>query len=152
MTHSIGSIPIEGPWDAEDILAFLDRTRVPMRIAVNRPSGYPMVTPIWHHWADGAIWSATRPNSALARALERDDRCAFDISIDQPPYKGIRGKGRVLLEKDGGVLLGILIDKFMSNEAPRFREMLLRKADDEYAIKIIPERLTSWDFTQRMSG
>jgi len=30
--------------------------------------------------------------------------------------------------------------------------MLLRKADDEYAIKIIPERLTSWDFTQRMSG
>ena len=152
MTHSIGSIPIEGPWDAEDILAFLNRTRVPMRIAVNRPSGYPMVTPIWHHWADGAIWSATRPTSALARALERDGRCSFDISIDQPPYKGIRGKGRVLLEKDGGALLGNLIDKFMSNEAPKLKEMLLRKADDECAIKIIPERITSWDFTQRMSG
>ncbi|MEK9904212.1 MAG: pyridoxamine 5'-phosphate oxidase family protein [Rhodospirillales bacterium] len=152
MMKSIGGISIEGPWDAENILDFLNKTRVPMRIAVNRPSGYPMVTPVWHHWADGALWSATRPNSALARALKRDDRCSFDISIDSPPYRGVRGRGRALLQMDGGALLGNLIEKFMSNDTPKFREMLLRKAEDEYAIKIIPDRLTSWDFTNRMSG
>ena len=151
MGKSVGGILIEGPWSSKEILDYLNATRAPMRLAVNRKSGYPMVIPIWHLWSDGALWSAIRPNSALARALKGDGRCSFDISINSPPYKGVRGRGIAILEANGQEILEKLVAKFTADSALKFREMLLRQSHDELAVRLIPERLTAWDFTNRMS-
>jgi len=143
---------LRGPWDEATLLDFVARTAAPMRLAVNRPSGFPLLTPLWHIWADGEIWAAARSRSAVIRSLRRDGRCAFEISVETPPYMGVRGHGHALIESNGKEVLEILLSRFMGDAAPNFRKRLLNAAQQgESAIRIRPERLTSWDFAKRMA-
>ena len=142
---------VRGPWSLQETIAFLDATRAPMRPAVNCASGFPLLTPLWHIWFDDALWAAAKPDSAIVRALRRDGRCAFDISVETPPYKGVRGRGDATIESNGLAVLQRLLDRFVGDEAPAFRARLLRDSADECAIRIDPIRLTSWDFSKRMA-
>jgi hypothetical protein len=110
-----------------------------------------MVTPVWHLWADGDIWAASRPSSALVRRLREDPRCTLEISCEQPPYKGVRGRGLAEIEANGEKLLKQLLSRFMGGAAPNFQARLLKASNDECAIRIRPSGLTSWDFGHRMS-
>lgn len=148
---SNGNTSIRGPWSFDEAVAFIQETDVPMRLAVNGASGFPILTPLWHIWIDGAIWAAAKPNSAIVRALARDPKCAFDISIETPPYKGVRGRGHATLEANGLALLKRLLDRYMGEAAPTFQANLLRASNDECAICIQPEYMTSWDFSIRMA-
>ena len=141
---------MDGPWSLVETVAFMHETNAPMRLAVNGASGFPILTPLWHIWIEGASWAAVKPNSAIARALRRDPRCAFDISIETPPYKGVRGRGHANIEPNGASLLQRLLDRYMGAEAPNFQARLLRDSKDECAICIQPTQMTSWDFSKRM--
>lgn len=152
MTTRIPAGVLRGPWDERTFLQFVDGTRAPMRLAANCPSGFPMVTPLWHVWAEGAVWAAARPGSALVRNLKRDGRCAFEISVQTPPYKGVRGHGHAVVESNGRAVLEDVLARFMGDRAPEFQARLLRDADDECAIRIRPDRLTAWDFSRRMAA
>ncbi|MGZ0188079.1 MAG: pyridoxamine 5'-phosphate oxidase family protein [Alphaproteobacteria bacterium] len=143
---------IRGPWSLAEAVAFMHETNAPMRLAVNGASGFPILTPLWHIWIEGALWAAAKPNSAIVRALRRDPRCAFDISIETPPYKGVRGRGHAKIETNGVSLLQRLIERYMGSEAPNFQARLLRSSKDENAICIQPTQLTSWDFSKRMGN
>jgi len=141
---------VQGPWSLAKAVAFLHRTKAPMRLAVNGASGFPVMTPLWHIWLDDALWAAAKPNAAIVRALRRDSRCAFDISIETPPYMGVRGRGDATIEADGVTVLKRLLDRFMGAESPEFQARLLQASKDECAIRIDPIKLTSWDFSKRM--
>lgn len=151
MTNLKPEIALQGPWSLDEIASFFCSVRVPMRLAANGASGFPMVTPVWHLWADGEIWAASRPSSALVRRLRDDPRCAFEISCEQPPYKGVRGRGIAEIEANGEDVLKQLLGRFMGAAAPNFQARLLEAAQDECAIRIRPSRLTSWDFGRRMA-
>jgi len=143
---------IRGPWSLSEAVAFMHETNVPMRLAVNGASGFPILTPLWHFWIDGSLWAAAKPSSAIVRALRNDPRCAFDISIETPPYKGVRGRGQAKIETNGVPLLQSLLDRYMGTEAPDFQANLLHASKDECAICIEPTQLTSWDFSKRMGS
>jgi len=65
---------------------------------------------------------------------------------------GVRGHGHALIESNGKEVLEILLSRFMGDAAPNFRKRLLNAAQQgESAIRIRPERLTSWDFAKRMA-
>ena len=142
---------LAGPWDEAAIGAFLDETAVPMRLAANTASGFPTVTPLWFRWRERALWAAAKPDAAIVRLLRKDGRCAFDISIETPPYCGVRGRGVATVLPDGQQVLEALVDRFVGAEKPGFRAWLLARSQDECAIRIDPERLTSWDFRKRMA-
>lgn len=142
---------IRGPWSMAETVAFIQTTNAPMRLAVNGASGFPILTPLWHIWIEGAVWAAAKPNSAIVRALRRDPRCAFDISIETPPYKGVRGRGHAQIETNGIPVLKRLLDRFMGAQAPVFQARLLHASTDECAIRIQTSQLTSWDFSKRMA-
>ncbi len=143
---------IRGPWTKGEMAAFLQSTTAPMRLAVNGSSGFPVLTPLWHLWSDGSIWAAARPNSAMVRNLRRDPRCAFEVSIETPPYKGVRGRGHATIEPNGLEVLQRLLDRFMGSDSPAFQERLLQGSQDEAAIRIRPTELISWDFSKRMAN
>ena len=150
MTERKPEIALQGPWGMDEIASFLCNVHVPMRIAANGTSGFPMVTPVWHLWADGNIWAASRPSSALVRGLRGDPRCAFDISCEQPPYKGVRGRGIAEIEANGEYVLEQLLSRFMGATAPSFQARLLKAARDECAIRIRASGFTTWDVCRRM--
>lgn len=151
MTDHTSDLRLSGPWNEDEVASFVGGVRAPMRLAANGASGFPLVTPVWHLWADGDIWAASRPSSALVRRLREDPRCAFEISCEQPPYKGVRGRGLAEIEANGEKVLKQLLSRFMGTDAPNFQARLLKASHDECAIRIRPLRLTSWDFGRRMA-
>jgi nitroimidazol reductase NimA-like FMN-containing flavoprotein (pyridoxamine 5'-phosphate oxidase superfamily) len=140
-----------GPWDRSQIQAFLDDTVIPIRIAsAGRTS--PLVQSLWFLYDEDALWCASQVDSVLTRRLHADPRCGFEIAGDLPPYRGVRGSGRAeLLPERAATVLPRLISRYLGDEPSPLATWLLSRVDSEVAIRISDLRVTSYDFTSRMS-
>ncbi|WP_424015447.1 pyridoxamine 5'-phosphate oxidase family protein [Halorubrum xinjiangense] len=150
-----------GPWDRDRVDEFLADARVPVRLGCRTPSDRPWIVSLWFAWdADagsasdeptGAIRCATSANADLVEFVEHDDEVSFDVSTNDPPYKGIRGRGRATVVPDEEKrLLRSLLTKYLGGTDNATAERLLRPERDEVEIRIEPERLHAWDYTERM--
>lgn len=141
----------KGPWSRREAQRFLDGTRVPIRLACNGTSGHPVLASLWYLPDDGRLWCATQRSASLITLLSRDARCAFDVSVETAPYRGVRGQGLATLHDDRGEeILCKLIDRYLSDSKPRLARSLLARGATETAIAIAPHTLVSWDYTERM--
>ncbi|NJN53039.1 MAG: hypothetical protein HC809_16020 [Gammaproteobacteria bacterium] len=73
-----------------------------MRIAVVRPNGSPLVTPIWFLHEDGAIYFTPRARSEWFDCLRHDARVALCIDEQPLPYRKVIVEGRAELVYDVG--------------------------------------------------
>ena len=141
----------KGPWSTDQIQGFLRDTRIPLRIAVNGALGRPVLASLWFAPQGGRLWCATQQGASIASLLARDPRCAFEISVETPPYFGVRGTGTATLHSDRGEeVLRELIDRYLANTDSKIARFLLERAEHETAIAIEPETLVSWDYRERM--
>jgi len=142
---------IRGPWTRERVDAFLSQTIVPVRLAHAARDGHPEVLSLWFTWRDGAVWCATSPRARVVERLAREPRCGFEVAPDAPPYRGVRGRGRAeLVPERGAEVLLELVDRYLGTRDSSFALWLLARAEHEMAIRIAPERVTTWDFAERM--
>ena len=140
---------VSGPWDRSHIDAFLDDTEIPIRIAsAGRTS--PLVQSLWFLHDEDALWCCTQSDAVLTRRITSDPRCGFEVSGDQPPYRGVRGTAKAEILPDRAAdMLPRLIERY---NAPRsLADWLLSRLDREVAIRLHSLRVTSFDFTQRMT-
>ena len=87
----------------------------------------------------------------MAKRLRNDPNCAFEISADQPPYRGIRGSGRAeLIAPAAGELLPKLLDRYSIARNSQLATWLLARVDQEVAVRIDNLVITSWDYSSRM--
>ncbi len=141
---------VSGPWSPDEASGFLQKSGVPIRLAVNGSTGFPIVMPLWYLWADASFWMAMKPGAGLIRLLRQDGRCGFDVSLETPPYKGVRGRGRAVVLDDGVPVLRQLLERYLGESSPEFQKWLLARSEDECAVRITPETMVSWDFSRRM--
>ncbi|MDG2051118.1 MAG: pyridoxamine 5'-phosphate oxidase family protein [Myxococcota bacterium] len=142
---------IKGPWSQQQITQFFEEVRVPLRIACNGLSGNPVLASLWYLPEDGRLWCATQSQSSAARLIAQDGRCAFEVSLETIPYRGVRGQGSATLDPSRGEeVLRRLIDRYIAGTAPQLAQTLLQRLDTETAIVITPDTLVAWDFTERM--
>ncbi|MFW2404874.1 MAG: pyridoxamine 5'-phosphate oxidase family protein [Gammaproteobacteria bacterium] len=140
-------------WSGDEIDLFLLESSIPARLACLTPSGAPLVCSLWYLYEDGAIWCATQKNAHIVSCFEQDLRCGFEVAPESPPYRGVRGQSRVSLHEElGADVLGRLIDRYLGTRESRFAQWLMRRQDDEVAIRVDPAWITAWDFTQRMGA
>lgn len=151
--HGEDPIRQKGPWSTDQIQVFLRDVRVPIRIACNGASGHPVLASLWFVPLDGRLWCATQRNASVASLLTRDPRCAFEVSVETPPYRGVRGKGLATLHDERGEeILRVLIDRYLGDSTSRLASLLLARVDQETAIAIEPNTLVSWDYQERMGA
>lgn len=132
--------------------ALLAEVVVPLRLAVLAGSGTPRVLSLWYLWRDGALWCATSPTAWVVARLRADARCGFEVAGDRPPYRGVRGEARAeLLPDAGGPILEALLDRYLGGRDSRLARWLLARAENEMGIRIVPSRVSSWDYTRRMT-
>lgn len=86
----------------EEQRAFLAERGILMRIAVVRPDGSPLVTPIWFACEDDAIYFTPREKSEWFACLKRDPRVALCIDDQSLPYRKVLLEGRAELVHDLG--------------------------------------------------
>lgn len=131
---------------------FLREVTIPLRLSCLTASGWPMIVSLWYLYIDGKLVCSTQKSSKLAHFLMSDPRCAFEIAPEAPPYRGIRGKGSVeLIEKGALDTLEKLIVRYLGGTDSGLAKYLLSR-DREVAIVITPEKLYTWDYSQRMQG
>ena len=140
---------ISGPWSESDVRAFLHATVIPVRLA--SMGTFPLVQSLWF-LPDGLdLWCATQSDSVLARRLRADDRCGFEVSGDQPPYRGVRGTGHATLVPEAAAdTLPRLIERYDVADDSPLAAWLLSRIDTEVAVRFSPRTLASWDYSPRM--
>ncbi|MEO8224284.1 MAG: pyridoxamine 5'-phosphate oxidase family protein [Gammaproteobacteria bacterium] len=139
-------------WSATVIEQFLLDTVIPIRLACLGRSGAPLICSVWFIYDEGFLWCATQHAARLSTLLGNDPRCAFEIAGDDAPYRGVRGQGNARLSRaEGPVVLQRLVDRYLQSRDTPFARWLVSRQDDEVAIRIQPDWLTSWDFSTRMT-
>ncbi len=142
---------VKGPWSTSQIEAFLEATRIPVRLACNGAAGHPVLASLWFVPKDGLLWCATQCSASVAALLSRDPACAFEVSVEAPPYRGVRGPAIATLHEDRGEeILRAAIDRYLGDDSSKLAKSLLARASKETAIAIAPREIVSWDFSERM--
>ena len=122
----------------------------PLRVGVQTTQG-PLIVPLWFLWRNDQLWCASQQDSVVVGALRANALCAFDLSTNDMPYRGIRGRGSVRCLSDrGGEVLEQLIDRYRVDRTSRLGRWLLSRLDTEVAIEITPVWQTGWDYSERM--
>lgn len=141
----------KGPWSRDRAEEFLAETRVPVRIACNGASGFPVLVSLWFVPIGEALWCATQQSASVVSHLRRDGRCAFEVAEEASPYRGVRGQALASLNEDRAEpILRLLIERYLGTSNSKLAGWLLERAENETAIAIEPQTLVSWDYSGRM--
>jgi nitroimidazol reductase NimA-like FMN-containing flavoprotein (pyridoxamine 5'-phosphate oxidase superfamily) len=141
-----------GAWSRKEVSEFLDGAAIPLRLACHTPAGDPWMLSLWFRFREGCFQCATGANADVVRFLEADPAVAFEVSTNEPPYKGVRGRGTATIAPDEGkAVLRALIERYLGDVDTPPGPRLLGAERTEVTITVDPERVHSWDFTARMS-
>lgn len=141
-----------GAWSDAEAETYLRDATVPIRLACRTPPGGLWMLSLWYVYRDGSFHCATRADADIVRYLEADPEIAFEVSENEPPYRGVRGSGTVSIAPDEDkTLLAELLTRYLGGTDNRTARRLLGGDREEVRIDIDPGRLYTWDFTKQMS-
>lgn len=127
-------------------------TAIPVRLASSGRTA-PLVQSVWFLYDEQALWCCTQSDAVLARRLTSDPRCGFEVSGDLPPYRGVRGTARAEILPDRAAdVLPRLILRYLGDEPGSLGGWLLSRLDHEVAIRLHDLRVSTFDYTSRMTG
>jgi len=141
-------------WQMPTIKDHLEKQVIPIRLAVV-DGEFPLICSVWYLWDEptASILCASHENSYLVSRLQQSGKCGFEVAADNPPYKGVRGKADVSLEREGvEETLQRMISRYLDSGNNGLADWLLSRVEQEYVLRIQPHWMTSWDFSSRMKG
>lgn len=140
-----------GAWTGAEIETFLVRARMPLRLSMTGPKG-ALIVPVWFEYRDGSFYSCSPSNSLLVNTLRENSKVAFDVSTNDLPYRGVRGRGvsRCTASPDRSSLQRLL-DRYLGGTDNDLSRWLLNRPEEETLIEVEVLWLTSWDFRDRMT-
>ncbi len=145
-------VRLTGAWDRDRTEAFLAEATVPIRLACHSTGGRLWMLSLWFEYRDDRLHCATSAHADVVDYLEGDDEVAFEVSTNEPPYKGVRGNGTASLSIDENKRqLRSLIDRYLGDRESSLAQRLLSGEREEVHIEIDPRRVYTWDFTDRMA-
>ena len=141
-----------GPWSLQQIHQYWDSAVIPIRLASAGSPG-PTVQSLWFLPQEDALWCCTQKDALVVRRLQADPLCGFEIAGDHPPYRGVRGHGRAVLQPgQASEILPRLLARYAIAAESSLATWLLSRLEDEVAIAITDLSVTSWDYAERMAA
>ncbi len=135
----------------DKIKNYFEDVRIPIRLTCVTESGWPMVLSLWFVYKDNKLYCATKANAKVVGYIENNQKCAFEIASDLPPYCGVRGYAKAKINEDKGEeTLRALINRYLGSEESTLAKTLLSQVDQEVAIELSPVKIFSWNFSKRM--
>ncbi|WP_411964509.1 pyridoxamine 5'-phosphate oxidase family protein [Haloferax sp. YSMS24] len=142
-----------GPWSRTRADEFLTTTTIPLRLSCRTPGGDPWMLSLWYEWDPETpeLRCATSADADVVRFLRAHDDVAFEISTNDPPYRGVRGRGTATVEPDDEKrVLTRLVHRYLGDDDSALAQRLLSPERDEVTIRIRPTKLHTWDYSSRM--
>ncbi|TYL40573.1 pyridoxamine 5'-phosphate oxidase [Natronococcus pandeyae] len=151
---------VRGSRSRDDITAFLETQTIPVRLGCQTPSGHLWMVSLWYRYRPGETdengddWRlecATSASADVVSYLRENPGVAFEISTNEPPYAGVRGRGSASMEPDPEKeVLRDLLERYLGGTESELARSLLREDRDEVVITIDPAVVYGWDFSERM--
>jgi nitroimidazol reductase NimA-like FMN-containing flavoprotein (pyridoxamine 5'-phosphate oxidase superfamily) len=143
---------VRGDWSRAEMTAYLEDATVPIRLSCRTPGGGLWMLSLWYRYRDGRFEMATGVSADVVTYLEADDGVAFEVSTNDPPYRGVRGAGTASITPDEDkTVLRSLIERYLGDTDSELARGLLSDDREEVRIAVEPEKLYTWDFSDRMS-
>ena len=134
-----------------EVREYLAQVRIPIRLASITAGGWPALISLWYLYQDGLLYCATQESAKIIRYIEQNNRVAFEVAADDPPYCGVRGQARARIDDQlGAEILEMLLERYLGGTKNELAKNLLAKKDTEVAIVLEPMRIYTWNFRQRM--
>jgi nitroimidazol reductase NimA-like FMN-containing flavoprotein (pyridoxamine 5'-phosphate oxidase superfamily) len=106
---------------------------------------------LWYRYRDGAFHCATAADADVVRFLRANDEVAFEVSTNRPPYRGVRGNGTADLAPDEDKrVLSALVERYLDDTDSDLARWLLSPDREEVHVTVAPDRIHSWDYSDRM--
>ena len=142
---------LSGVWSREELDRFLRDVTVPLRLGCRRPGGDLWMLSLWYRYRDGTFQCATSADADVVSYLRTDPDVSFEVSTNDPPYRGVRGNGTANLDADEEKsVLRDLLERYLGTTDTPLAQRLLSPDRDEVTLTIAPARLHSWDYSDRM--
>jgi nitroimidazol reductase NimA-like FMN-containing flavoprotein (pyridoxamine 5'-phosphate oxidase superfamily) len=139
-----------GSWSGAQIETFLKQTRIPLRLSMMSSAGL-LIVPVWFQYQNNTFLSCSPQESLLVQSLNKNPQIAFDISTNELPYQGVRGRGVAhCVEATDNATLESLLTRYVAGTDNTLARWLLNRKGPEALIEIQLTWLTSWDFSERM--
>jgi PPOX class probable F420-dependent enzyme len=128
------------------------------KLATVNPDGSPQLSPIWFHYDQGTVLIATYEKARKISNIKRNSMVSLliDSTDGGIKLKGVLMKGKAEIIRGGECkrVEGIIYNKYLTKEtvendavAAAFKRLALG-SEDSVCIRIMPEKLTSWDYTR----
>jgi nitroimidazol reductase NimA-like FMN-containing flavoprotein (pyridoxamine 5'-phosphate oxidase superfamily) len=134
----------------EDLDELLRETRT-MRAGTVSPDGYPHVVPLWFVWDGTAIWINNLRRSRRSKDLAAGSPVALCIDIGEEYFElrgaVLYGKPEQVEGNDSALadVRKVFGDKY-------FGGMEIPDTKSHVWLKVVPERIVSWDFRKIPAG
>jgi hypothetical protein len=144
------------PLTEQGIKDFLTNKVLNIHLGTVDESGHANIHPAWYYYdtSKEKIYVETGKHSKKMANLSRNDVIYFCIDDPSPPYKGVRGKGRVKVHED--VNYNILIAqkihlRYLGNlEHPIAHELMdAIKRGQSVVLEISPKYYSTWDYSKQ---
>ncbi|MGH8974724.1 MAG: pyridoxamine 5'-phosphate oxidase family protein [Acidimicrobiia bacterium] len=139
----------------EEVAEFLEAGRS-MTLATLGPDGRPHLTAMWYGMRDGQVvfWSYARAQKMVN--LRRDPRLSILVE-DGAAYNELRGvsitgTGEILEDPEDVLAVGELLLRRHSDSGEAATQAAAATAPKRVAVRIDPERITSWDHRKLAGG
>ncbi|WP_339104265.1 pyridoxamine 5'-phosphate oxidase family protein [Haloterrigena salinisoli] len=154
---------IRGSLSPTAIASFLEESTVPVRLSCRTPADHLWMCSLWYRLeetdagADSSdrdgwrLQCATSASADVVSFLEADPEVAFEVSTNDPPYAGVRGRGTASIEPDPEKeTLRTLLERYLDDTESGLARELLRDERDEVVLTVEPAVVYGWDFSDRM--
>lgn len=133
----------------DEIADFFERSRIATLASIG-PDGRPHLTAMWYALIDGEIWFETKAKSQKAVNLRRDPRitCMIEAghTYDQLRGVSIDGHAEVIDDPEKLFAVGVSVwERYTGPYSEEVRPMVEAMLAKRVAIRVVPERLRSWD-------
>ncbi len=127
----------------DDLDGLLERPLLGV-LATYRANGDVLLSPVWHRWRDGGFDVVTGGDDVKVRHLRGDPRASIVVCEHEPPYRGIEVQARATLLRADADDVREIAARYLGDEGGA---AYADRGYDDTLIRLEPERLRAWDFT-----
>ena len=139
----------------QEIKDFLTNSKLNVHLGTVDEKNEPNIHPIWYYFdsLSNKLYVETYKESKKFSNIKKNNTVYFCIDEPNPPYKGVRGKGKVTIPEDINFNISIaekiMVKYFGDLENPVAKQLLsFIKNGDSVMLEISPEYYSTWDYSK----
>ena len=140
------------PLTESEVINFLTNSKLNIHIGTLDKKGEPNIHPTWYHFdaTNNSFYIETSNKSRKTENLNRKNVIYYCVDDPNPPYKGVRGKGKVKIHEEIDHNIPIaekIMVRYLGSLAHPMATSLMSsvKDGDSVILEITPSYYSTWD-------